>query len=714
VLLGIVLVIVAAPVRAQEDPFAAVAPLVRAHDDEAALARLEALPEDARQSAAGQYLRGRLLERLGRLSEAADAFATIGGLPQPVFVDSRWRRARLLARAGRCEDALPALDAVRSPPRRAQAAPALAAECAWRIAGDREEREAAVARLEAVVAENGARVDTFAIRMLLAEALTAVGRSDDAREQLLHLYVRRASHPDHDEVVRRLQRGGPIRLESEDTLTRAEHLLRARRVAEAAALLEGTPPRDRTLRRRWLHVRGMALYRTRHDYAEAARVLAEAATLGGPTAIDDEFHAARALSRADQDDEAIRAYRRLVRAHPRSDRASQAELLAAWLELYLGRSRGEAAMEAFVDGPRGSMNAGRRRRAVWSLAMAAYDAGRPRDAERLFLSYAGRGRSPMVRGRGVYWAGRAIERGDREGALRHYRLARSLDPLHWYGLLAAQRMEGLGVTEPVPLARPDPDPEPLPAVTLPASVRFYARLGLRRDALSALRRNERSLRAAAPQGRVSELLARAYGDLDGANRVTRLGRAQHRLLAQRPTGAARWAWEASYPKPHQQEVERAAQRAGVPWSHVYATMRQESGYDPDAVSHADALGLLQVLPSSGARVARRLGVDFRRDRLFDPAWNIRIGTEEIASSARPFDGCLPLATAAYNAGVARVRRWLRERPDMDLDLFVEKIPFDETRGYVRRVTSHRARYEYLEDPTRVIRIPSRVTAAGCE
>jgi soluble lytic murein transglycosylase len=127
-------------------------------------------------------------------------------------------------------------------------------------------------------------------------------------------------------------------------------------------------------------------------------------------------------------------------------------------------------------------------------------------------------------------------------------------------------------------------------------------------------------------------------------------------------------------------------------------MRQESGYTRDAVSHADAVGLLQVLPSTGRAVGKRLGVEVRREMLFDPRWNIRLGVAEIAEVLEAFDGNLPLAVAAYNAGEARVRRWLREQGETDLDLFVERIPFNETRGYVRRVMSHYARYRYLEDP----------------
>ena len=141
-------------------------------------------------------------------------------------------------------------------------------------------------------------------------------------------------------------------------------------------------------------------------------------------------------------------------------------------------------------------------------------------------------------------------------------------------------------------------------------------------------------------------------------------------------------------------------------------MRQESGYDPDAVSRADAIGLLQVLPSSGRRIADQRGLPFSRDRLFDPHQNIRLGAAEIAAEWGRFriegTDVQPLAIAAYNAGGARVQRWLHETGPVDLDLFVERIPFDETRNYVRRVTSHFARYRYAAT-RETVTLPERVS-----
>jgi soluble lytic murein transglycosylase len=108
-----------------------------------------------------------------------------------------------------------------------------------------------------------------------------------------------------------------------------------------------------------------------------------------------------------------------------------------------------------------------------------------------------------------------------------------------------------------------------------------------------------------------------------------------------------------------------------------------------------------MLPSTGRRVAERIGLaPFDRARLFDPETNIRLSAAYHASLLRAFGEQWPLAIAAYNAGGPRVRRWLRTIPDDDLARFVERIPVDQTRNYVRRVITHLARYRYLRDPAR--------------
>ncbi len=691
------------PAAAQDDPLAPVADRVGAQDDRGARERLDALPEAVRRSPRARYLRGRLLERLGEHAAAARAFEGLGdGLPAPVAEDARWRRGVALARTGRCADGLPLLEpfaAERGD--RGAVARALRGQCAL-VAG---ELDLAIERLGEAAREDAARVDTFGVRLALADARLRKGDRDGAAAELRSLLVDRPEHPDSEAALAQLAAlGRPFEPTAEERLARAARLVDLRRPRDALAELDaGEPPRDRETRARWLHVRGMALFRTRHDYAEAARVLAQAARLGGTTAEQDEFHAARALSRADRDDAAIRAYRRFVRRHPTHRLARDAEYLAAWLELRHGRRAGERSMERFLRGPRaGGAEA---REAVWHLGLRAFERRRFRDAAERFERYASLGgaHDAMVRGRGLYWLGRArMEAGDRTGAVRALREALYVEPLHWYALLARERLRQAGEDPgaPFPEAEPRDGAPPLPRPELPPEVAFFASVGLLSDAVAALERHEDAMRDAAPDGRGLEAVVAAYRAVGAASRPYRLVAIREKEeLRRRPDAANLWIWEAAYPRPWSSEVERVARDNDLAPEYLWAIMRQESGYDPQAVSYADAIGLLQLLPRTAERVARGQGLALRREMLFDPVWNLRLAAVYNGGLFRTFGRRPPLSIGAFNAGGHRVRSWLDEAPDgTSLDLFVERIPFDQTRGYVRRVTTHLARYLYLRDP----------------
>lgn len=681
--------------------------LVRSEDHARALAALERLPEGERGTGRARYLRGRLLEELGRVEAALEAFGLEeAAFPESVRRDLELRRAGLLARAERCHEARPLLLKLgKRPGTDGARARTLAAECALEL-GD---HEAAARELKALAARGGRDIDPWKVRRLLAEALAGDERPEEARETLHGLLVRYPEHREAERAEARLrQLGGEVSFTTAQRFVRARRLLARRRFEAALTELEaaGRPARRPQLAR-WLHLKGTALYRTRHHYAEAAEVLAEAARLGGPTAIDDEFHAARALSRADRDDEAIAAYLTLVKEHPNHGRAAEAEYLAAWLDIHHERPRGEVRMHRFLKGPRARRDPDLRREAIWYLAFRAFERGKHRRAVGLFEQYSRTGRTGLVRGRGLYWKARAHEAlGQRDEAVETMRQAIGVEPLHWYALLARERLIKLG-EEPGP---PFPDQgdgggraskarPPLPPIALPDDVRFYASLGLDDDAEERLRAQEGAIRAAAPPGRAVEALVRAYHQIGAYRRAYRWAASRRDELDRRPGSSNRWVWDGAYPRPYEDLVREIAGEHRVEPAHVYATMRQESGYRPRVVSHAGAVGLLQMLPATARGMAEGLGVEFRREQLFDPEWNLRYGIAEIAELGRAFDGNLPLTIAAYNAGAHRVRRWLDESGEMELDRFVERIPFNETRGYVRRVTSHYARYRYLEDPS---------------
>jgi soluble lytic murein transglycosylase-like protein len=143
----------------------------------------------------------------------------------------------------------------------------------------------------------------------------------------------------------------------------------------------------------------------------------------------------------------------------------------------------------------------------------------------------------------------------------------------------------------------------------------------------------------------------------------------------------------AYPAAFPEHVWRWSRAHGVDPLLTLGVMRQESAYKSWAVSSANAVGLLQILPVTGALVARDLGQDrFSPRDLLDPATSIRFGTWYLGRLLARFHGRAPLAVAAYNAGPGAVGDWLAARPDgEEIDDFVELIPVDETRNYVRRV-----------------------------
>jgi soluble lytic murein transglycosylase len=149
-----------------------------------------------------------------------------------------------------------------------------------------------------------------------------------------------------------------------------------------------------------------------------------------------------------------------------------------------------------------------------------------------------------------------------------------------------------------------------------------------------------------------------------------------------------------FPILHRDIVSERARAVGLEASWVYAVLRQESAFNPQAVSPAGAIGLMQLMPATARAVARSLGRSSpTRSDLFDPARNITLGSRYLGRMRDRFDDHPALAAAAYNAGPSRVEKWLPTR-SMDADIWTAIIPFRETRTYVRRVLAYRVIYDH--------------------
>ena len=144
------------------------------------------------------------------------------------------------------------------------------------------------------------------------------------------------------------------------------------------------------------------------------------------------------------------------------------------------------------------------------------------------------------------------------------------------------------------------------------------------------------------------------------------------------------------PRPYAELVEASAARHGIEPELLFAVMRVESVYNPRIISYAGAIGLMQIMPRTGRLIASAMGRDdFAVEDLLEPAVNIEFAAWYLSSLIDRFDGRIPLAIASYNGGPHNVRRWMHSySPEMPLDVFLERIEFNQTHRYVRRVLTH--------------------------
>lgn len=677
----------AARARPPELTLADVAKDVRAGRDAAALASLARLPETLRTSAPVHYLEGRLAERTGHLARAAGAYeeALAAGLPEHAALDARARRARALARAGRCAEARPLLLAEGSPRSRA-----VAGECAL----EEGLLDEAITLLRQVDREAPGPVDTLAVRVALAEALRRKGDVPGALALLRTTWLERPTHRDLRVVEAALRALDARALERTDAerAVQVEVLAAAGAFAEARRTLAALPAPETTDARIARERRLGELSLRARAFEEAADAYERALALSHDDR--DALDRARALVRAGSHTRALPLLDALARAHPRDATGEHARYLAADIALGQGDTARALAFTRATPGAR----ANELRVLLVLHALVQGDA----TLAAAHVEAVSRVSDSFRDERARYLRARVQETArDLAAAKTTYHAILADSPYGYYGLVSAVRLRALGEDVGVP-ALPIGD---LPAsAPLPDEVAFYHALGLADEARAALRRAEPALRARlGVPGLVAMHLA-----VGGYARAHALARTEVVAGKTALTDANRALFHAAYPRPYANEVVATASHFGVRPAHVYATMRQESAYDPDARSSVGALGLLQLMPATARRIAMDLALPPENVDPFDPHTNVRLGIGEMAGLTQRFHGQLPLMIAAYNAGTARVMRWLPAGQAMPTDLFIERIPYDETRGYVRRVLGHFAVYSALDGhPERVFEAITR-------
>jgi soluble lytic murein transglycosylase len=396
----------------------------------------------------------------------------------------------------------------------------------------------------------------------------------------------------------------------------------------------------------------------------------------------------RSLLRAGDRRAAIGAWWGLVERYPAST-ASTAPAMFLLGDLAWSDGDAAEARRIWVDLVRRFPKTPEAPRAAFQAALVAWSTGDPGSAAREWDALVSRWPDADPAPGARYWAGRAWARlGNQPRATERWRAVAERDTLGYYAVLSARR---LGTTPWMPA--PAPDRFDRFGDVDSASARLAALAALEMDDEQTW---ERDWLVARADGSAERLLAIAatFRDQGEAARAMRLAR---RALTEGAAPDAR-TYRLIYPATHLDVVHAAATDAGLEPVLVASLIRQESLWEPKALSPAGARGLMQVMPATGRELARNAGlVGFDADQLFDPATNVRLGVRHLASQIRRFDGDVVRTLAAYNAGGTPVRRWVQQAGTADPELFTERIGYAETRDYVRVIQRNVEIYRALYD-----------------
>ncbi|MEP6982596.1 MAG: transglycosylase SLT domain-containing protein [Sphingomicrobium sp.] len=323
---------------------------------------------------------------------------------------------------------------------------------------------------------------------------------------------------------------------------------------------------------------------------------------------------------------------------------------------------------------------------AWLAGTAALDRmNRPQSAIAMFDRYAQGGRSLQVLTKGNYWSGRAALAAGRFQQANAYFERAAAYPELFYGQLALERL-GRSV--------------PAPAAALPQ----YVTTQLQRTAFNS-RRVVQAIRLLGQQGRSTEqaLFVRALAEsLDNdsdRNLALDLGQQIGRDdLAVWTSRMARVKGSAFYVRQAYPMLRTSV--SGELWSLAHGISRQESSFDPYAVSHAGARGMMQLMVGTAREQTGKMGIGFDSYRLIsDPSYNVMIGSSYFRRMLNIWGGNVPLAVASYNAGSGNVSKWVRQygdpRGQVDVLKWIEAIPYTETRAYVQRVIENSVVYDSL-------------------
>lgn len=589
----------------------------------------------------------------------------------------------------------------------------------FRQASETERAEAAV---EGLLAHRKSRSLQLA-RIRLLESRGAKKAAHEAALELARSFPWTSDGKAAARIAAKLERSGVAArpIPRSERLERAEAMLDAGQPSHARTHLDLAPPGPR---RRWLEAR-LAAATGHPDVARAGYLELTGKSVPSSIAAEALWTLGRAALRADDNPAALAHFDALNARAPGHALARKAKYLAGWIAYDAGRY--DEARERMLAYVQAHPRARDKDEALWYAGWASYLGKTWKPAHAIFTRLAHEHAGGALAVQAQYWLGRiAGHLEDAKGARAHFQRARSLDPLGYYGLWAAHRLGELGA--------------PIDELEPPASAPFeleaaLARLGPNRpDSVDRAVHLHRIGR----EGEAAEELAAAAPQLKAHSRRARLelSRLQHALgahyLAFRGSvgllsGASDLAkgdqeaftvWRGAYPRAFESAVDQAGATHGVPAEMVWAVMRTESHYRPWVRSPVGARGLMQLMPATAREIGRVATGARRHARNYQSAEsNIWLGSWYLSDLLERYGGQIVPAVGAYNGGPAAMDRWLEAFDGMALDEFVERIPYRETRRYVRRVVETWSIYQQIYRgvrpplPERIQRVVKAETAS---
>lgn len=417
---------------------------------------------------------------------------------------------------------------------------------------------------------------------------------------------------------------------------------------------------------------------------------------------------AEGLSKLNRDDEAVDIYLKLAAAAvPKPELAMKLYYKAARLDYFLSNyDRALKTCILLLKDYKRKLSTNMHKETLFTAGMSALQLNDTWVAAGYFFEAAKGTKEKLGRTRYIYWRAVALQQARPDFATKLFHHICKLDPSIWYAQLSYQRLEEEGKDAgpcslgTLPQGKPfEVDKKPLYMIS--PSAAFLKRTGFYREAAEYLRKSQRAGRAKASY----RALMTHYVELEAPQHVVLA--AGHKLPWP-PNEEYVYRATIAYPRPYGAVVRETEKKHNLPEDAVYAIARKESLFNPNVVSYAGAMGLMQFMPRTYERNRKRAGLPkLKEGELPGPVESIVAAGYELENLMNKFGALLPLAFMAYNGGEGAVTRWIERSGDSPTDLFVEKCGFTQTRNYVRRVYQNLARYRQLSGKDRPV-IPKRV------